>query len=287
MTGATGDTGAEGATGATGLGATGETGATGDTGAEGATGATGLGATGETGATGPAGQGVTGATGLGATGPTGPAGQGVTGPTGPVGPIGGSNGQFIYNNSGVAAGGLLSYTTVSTTGPVGPQVLAGTHIIPTADAQYDLGATGLRFRDLHLSGNSLYMGGGDQVSAHLYIADSNVNLAINGSTGRPVLTTADFDSISATFTLSGGGIVTWNGSAVTWTIRVIASPVNSSFASDGFFEIGLKPWDLAAGGLIATEAGATLSNLSGGPADESFTIAAGPLLHANLLKLLN
>ena len=58
-------------------------------------------------------------------------------------------------------------------------------------------------------------------------------------------------------------------------------------AVDGFFEIGLKPWDLAAGGLIATEAGATLSNLKGGPADESFTIAAGPHLHANLLKLLN
>jgi myo-inositol-1(or 4)-monophosphatase len=58
-------------------------------------------------------------------------------------------------------------------------------------------------------------------------------------------------------------------------------------AVDGFFEIGLKPWDLAAGGLIATEAGATLSNLSGGPADESFTIAAGPHLHVNLLKLLN
>ena len=57
-------------------------------------------------------------------------------------------------------------------------------------------------------------------------------------------------------------------------------------AVDGFFEIGLKPWDLAAGGLIATEAGATLSNLSGGPADESFTIAAGPHLHANLLKQL-
>ena len=58
-------------------------------------------------------------------------------------------------------------------------------------------------------------------------------------------------------------------------------------AVDGFFEIGLKPWDLAAGGLIATEAGATLSNLSGDSADESFTIAAGPHLHANLLKLLN
>lgn len=58
-------------------------------------------------------------------------------------------------------------------------------------------------------------------------------------------------------------------------------------AVDGYFEIGLKPWDLAAGGLIATEAGAVLSNLNRGPADQSFTIAAGPYLHENLLKLLN
>lgn len=33
---------------------------------------------------------------------------------------------------------------------------------------------------------------------------------------------------------------------------------------DGFFELGLKPWDMAAGDLIAREAGAILTDFSGG-----------------------
>lgn len=33
---------------------------------------------------------------------------------------------------------------------------------------------------------------------------------------------------------------------------------------DGFFELGLKPWDIAAGELIAREAGAILTDFAGG-----------------------
>ena len=47
-------------------------------------------------------------------------------------------------------------------------------------------------------------------------------------------------------------------------------------ALDGYFEKGLQEWDLAAGGLIATEAGAKVSTLAG------TTIAAAPALHATL-----
>ena len=47
-------------------------------------------------------------------------------------------------------------------------------------------------------------------------------------------------------------------------------------ALDGYFETGLKEWDLAAGGLIATEAGAKVSTLAG------TTIAAAPSLHETL-----
>ena len=35
---------------------------------------------------------------------------------------------------------------------------------------------------------------------------------------------------------------------------------------DGYYERGLAPWDLAAGGLIAAEAGAVVTDLDGGPA---------------------
>jgi myo-inositol-1(or 4)-monophosphatase len=56
---------------------------------------------------------------------------------------------------------------------------------------------------------------------------------------------------------------------------------------DVFWEKNLKPWDTAAGSLIAQEAGAVISNLSG----ESFKVemphivAGTPKMHAELLKL--
>lgn len=54
-------------------------------------------------------------------------------------------------------------------------------------------------------------------------------------------------------------------------------------AMDGYFESGLKEWDLAAGGLIAREAGALVTGYSGGEAGEEMVIAAGPRLHAILV----
>ena len=53
---------------------------------------------------------------------------------------------------------------------------------------------------------------------------------------------------------------------------------------DGFYEIGLNEWDMAAGGLIATEAGAILSGRNGAPAGKEMTILAGPTLHAQLVR---
>jgi myo-inositol-1(or 4)-monophosphatase len=47
---------------------------------------------------------------------------------------------------------------------------------------------------------------------------------------------------------------------------------------DAFYERGLAPWDLAAGALIASEAGATVGDLDGGPASGAFTLAASPAI---------
>ena len=52
---------------------------------------------------------------------------------------------------------------------------------------------------------------------------------------------------------------------------------------DGFYERGLNEWDLAAGGLIATEAGALVTGRNGGPAGKEMVIAAGAHLHARLV----
>ena len=55
---------------------------------------------------------------------------------------------------------------------------------------------------------------------------------------------------------------------------------------DGYFEQGLKPWDLAAGGLIAAEAGAVVGGLAGRAAGEQLVIAAPPGLFEELEALL-
>jgi myo-inositol-1(or 4)-monophosphatase len=55
---------------------------------------------------------------------------------------------------------------------------------------------------------------------------------------------------------------------------------------DAYYERGLKPWDLAAGALVATESGATVSGLSGLSAGEAMVLAAAPDLARRLGSLL-
>jgi len=57
-------------------------------------------------------------------------------------------------------------------------------------------------------------------------------------------------------------------------------------ALDGYYETGLQPWDLCAGGLIAGEAGAIVTGLYGAAAGVRDVVAAGPGLHASLLEVL-
>ncbi|MBC7638265.1 MAG: inositol monophosphatase, partial [Rhodoferax sp.] len=51
---------------------------------------------------------------------------------------------------------------------------------------------------------------------------------------------------------------------------------------DGYLERGLLPWDVAAGALIAREAGAVVSGLGQAAAGYELVLAAGPRVHALL-----
>jgi len=55
---------------------------------------------------------------------------------------------------------------------------------------------------------------------------------------------------------------------------------------DAYYERGLAPWDLAAGGLVAEESGARVSGLGGLLAGESMVVAAAPLLAGDLGRAL-
>ncbi len=55
---------------------------------------------------------------------------------------------------------------------------------------------------------------------------------------------------------------------------------------DVYYERGLNPWDMAAGWLVASEAGAVVTNLTDGRPGTSMTLAGGPGNHADLRALL-
>jgi myo-inositol-1(or 4)-monophosphatase len=58
---------------------------------------------------------------------------------------------------------------------------------------------------------------------------------------------------------------------------------------DGFWELSLKPWDIAAGGLIAEEAGARVTNVSNFPdylSSPQSIVAAAPGIHSKILENL-
>lgn len=59
---------------------------------------------------------------------------------------------------------------------------------------------------------------------------------------------------------------------------------------DGYWELSLKPWDLAAGALIAQEAGAMVTTINGGiecMAPPYSVLAAAPLIHGKMLEVLH
>jgi myo-inositol-1(or 4)-monophosphatase len=58
---------------------------------------------------------------------------------------------------------------------------------------------------------------------------------------------------------------------------------------DGYWELAIKPWDVAAGGLIAEEAGAKVTSVTGDPAylrPPQSILTANPVLHAKILEQL-
>jgi myo-inositol-1(or 4)-monophosphatase len=55
---------------------------------------------------------------------------------------------------------------------------------------------------------------------------------------------------------------------------------------DGYYEAGLSPWDVAAGDVIAREAGAVTSDFEGGPVRPGSVVAASPAIAEPLRQLV-
>jgi myo-inositol-1(or 4)-monophosphatase len=59
--------------------------------------------------------------------------------------------------------------------------------------------------------------------------------------------------------------------------------------SDGFFETGLSPWDVAAGSLLVTEAGGLIGNFTGEPdfMEQRECVAGNPKVYAQMVSILH
>jgi len=100
------------------------------------------------------------------------------------------------------------------------------------------------------------------------------------ATGFPFRADADLDSYLAMLRLVMPQVagVRRAGSAALDLAYVAAGRV------DGFWEVGLKPWDTAAGALLITEAGGHISRINGDPYEHGGDVCAGtPRIHAALV----
>ena len=72
--------------------------------------------------------------------------------------------------------------------------------------------------------------------------------------------------------------------------RLGSAAIDLCLLADGsldlYYERGLNPWDMAAGVVVATEAGAVVTGLRGGPAGTAMTVAGSPELVPQLTALL-
>lgn len=72
--------------------------------------------------------------------------------------------------------------------------------------------------------------------------------------------------------------------------RLGSAAIDLCLLADGsldlYYERGLNPWDMAAGAVVATEAGAVVTGLRGGPAGGSMTVAGPAELVAQLAEIL-
>ncbi len=72
--------------------------------------------------------------------------------------------------------------------------------------------------------------------------------------------------------------------------RLGSAAIDLCLLADGsldlYYERGLNPWDMAAGAIVATEAGAVVTGLRGGPAGAAMTVAGPPYLVAQLAEIL-
>jgi hypothetical protein len=132
--------------------------------------------------------------------------------------LSGNTGEIQFNSSGnLASSPNLTFdnNTLTVTGNI-EVGLVGSDLLPAADITYDLGNTNLRWRDLYLSGNTIYLGDGAQISANstsiTFTGPEGAEFIVTGNSAGN--TTGEFGAVSATGNITANYFL-GNGSQLT------------------------------------------------------------------------
>lgn len=141
----------------------------------------------------------------------------------------------------------------------------------------------------------------DPMRGELFSAERGQGARLNGSN----IHVSDTEELQKSLLVTGFPYDAWNtehdnfanfvrlGKLTQGVRRFGSAALDASYVAcgrfDAFWELALKPWDVAAGGLIAEEGGARVTNVRNLPdylAAPQSIVAAAPGVHAKLLEVL-
>jgi myo-inositol-1(or 4)-monophosphatase len=142
----------------------------------------------------------------------------------------------------------------------------------------------------------------DPMRSEMFLAERGKGASLNGKS----IGASDVNELQKSLLVTGFPYDAWNTpldnfgnfvkfAKLTQGVRRLGSAaLDCCYAGagrfDGFWELSLHSWDVAAGGLIAEEAGARVTNVKGGPdyiSSPQSIIACAPGIHQQMLDVLN
>lgn len=134
-----------------------------------------------------------------------------------------------------------------------------------------------------------------------YVAALGQGAILRDAAGERPLTVSSVDRLDAALVATGFGYSAQRRAAQARVVAALLPDVRdirragaaavdlcwlAAGRYDAYYERGLNDWDLAAGGLVAREAGAVVAGLGGRPAGPELVVAANPALFPALESVL-
>lgn len=134
-----------------------------------------------------------------------------------------------------------------------------------------------------------------------YVASLGAGAVLHDASGTRALSVSEVDRLDGALVATGFGYSAGRRAAQARVVAALLPAVRdirragaaavdlcwlAAGRYDAYYERGLNDWDLAAGGLVAREAGAVVAGLRGRPAGPDLVVAANPALFERLAASL-